>query len=79
MLWQILASCGIPDHLFSGIKKLYADITVNLRVGKAKGSFESTSGVKLGDPLVPVRFLCYAASCANHGSGMAGPETSVPR
>ena len=57
MLWQILARYGVPDHLVSVIKKLYAEITVKLRVGKAKGSFESTSGVKQGDPLAPILFL----------------------
>lgn len=57
MLWQILAKYGISDNLISVIKKLYTDITVKLRVGKAKGSFESTSGVKQGDPLAPILFL----------------------
>jgi hypothetical protein len=57
MLWQILAKYGIPSNLISVIKKLYNDITVKFRVGKAKGSFESTSGVKQGDPLAPVLFL----------------------
>ena len=58
MLWQIQARYGIPDHLVSVIKKFYyADITIKLRVGKAKGSFVSTSGIiKQGDPLVPVMF-----------------------
>ena len=46
MLWQILARYGISDHRVSVIKNLYIDITVKLRVGKANGSFESTSGVK---------------------------------
>ena len=40
MLWQILAKYGIPTNLISVIKKLYNNITVTLKVGKA---FTSTS------------------------------------
>ena len=64
MLWQILSRYGIPDHRLSVITTLYIDITDKLRVGKTKGSFESTSaGVKHGDPLAfcPIPICLQAA------------------
>ena len=63
MLSPILARYGIPDQSASVIKKLYIEITVKLRVGKAKGYFASTSGVNQGDPLAfcPIRICLQAA------------------
>jgi hypothetical protein len=57
MLWQLLTKYGLPDDLITLIRKLYTDINIEVRCGKATASFTSRSGVKQGDNLAPVLFL----------------------
>ena len=57
MLWTILAKYGVPSGTISTIKKMYTNISVSVRVGKAKEKFTSRSGVKQGDNLAPILFL----------------------
>jgi hypothetical protein len=57
MLWQILAKLEIPVPLADVTMKMYTDIEVSTSVGKAKPTFPSTSGVKLGDNFSPALFL----------------------
>jgi hypothetical protein len=57
MLWQILAKFGLPEKLITVVKKLYTNVLVKIRVGNAKDSFDSTSGVKQGDPAASLLFL----------------------
>jgi hypothetical protein len=48
---------GVPESLIEVLKKLYTDVTINLRVGEKLEQFLSTSGVKQGDNLAPVLFI----------------------
>jgi hypothetical protein len=48
---------GVPESIIEVLKKLYTDVTVNLRVGEKLEQFLSTSGVKQGDNLAPVLFI----------------------
>jgi predicted transcriptional regulator len=57
MLWKILKILGVPDNLIEVLKKLYTDVTINLRVGEKLVQSLSTSGVKQGDNLAPVLFI----------------------
>jgi hypothetical protein len=57
MLWKILKILGVPDSLIEVLKKLYTDVTINLRVGEKLEQFLSTSGVKQGDNLAPILFI----------------------
>jgi hypothetical protein len=40
---------GVPESMIEVLKKLYKDVTINLRVGEKLEQFLSTSGVKQGD------------------------------
>jgi hypothetical protein len=65
MLWKILKIIGVPDNLLIMVlKKLYADVTINLNVGDNLEQFLSTSGVKQGDNLAPglLIFVIHAVS-----------------
>jgi hypothetical protein len=57
MLWKILTFLGVPEGLIEVLKKLYTDVTINLRVGEKLEQFLSTSGVKQGDNLAVIHAL----------------------
>jgi hypothetical protein len=57
MLWKILKILGVPDNLIELLKKMYTDVTINLRVGEKLEQFLSTSGFKQGDDLVLILFI----------------------
>ncbi len=65
MLWKILTILGVPDSLIVVLKKLYKDVTINLRVGEKLEKFLSTSGVKQGDNLAPVLFIFVIHAVSN--------------
>jgi hypothetical protein len=65
MLWKILTTLGVPESLITVLKKLYKDVTTNLRVGEKLEQFLSTSGVKQGDNLAPVLFICVIHAVSN--------------
>jgi hypothetical protein len=65
MLWKILTILGVPDSLIVVLKKLYKDVTINLRVGEKHEQFRSTSGVKQGDNLAPVLFIFVIHAVSN--------------
>jgi hypothetical protein len=65
MLWKILKILGVPDNLIEVLKKLYTDVTINLRVGEKLEQFLSTSGVKQGDNLAPVLFIFVIHAVSN--------------
>jgi hypothetical protein len=65
MLWKILKILGVPDYLIEVLKKLYTDVTINLRVGEKLEQFLSTSGVKQGDNLAPVLFIFVIHAVSN--------------
>ena len=54
LLWKIMAKHGCPEDLIFVLRKLYTNITVQLK-GFGKGfTVPSTVGVKQGDNLAPV-------------------------
>ena len=57
LLFNILKRYGIPPKLIVIIKKLYHNITITSKIGKAKIQLPSTVGVKQGDNLAPILFL----------------------
>jgi hypothetical protein len=59
MLWRILTILGVPESLIEVLKKLYKDITINLRVGEKLEQFLSTSGVKQGGNLASILFSSF--------------------
>ena len=65
MLWKILKTLGVPESLIEVLKKLYTDVTINLRVGESLEQFLSTSGVKQGDNLAPVLFIFVIHAVSN--------------
>jgi hypothetical protein len=65
MLWMILKSLGVPDSLIDVLKKLYKDVTINLRVGEKLEEFLSTCGVKQGDNLAPILFIFVMHAVSN--------------
>jgi hypothetical protein len=65
MLWKILTTLGVPESLIEVLKKLYTDVTINLRVGEKLAQFLSTSGVKEGDNLAPVLFIFVIHAISN--------------
>jgi hypothetical protein len=42
ILWRILPILGVPESLIEVLKKLYKDVTINLRVGEKLEQFLST-------------------------------------
>ena len=55
LLWKIMARYGCPEDLIFVLRKLYTDITVQLKgFGKGFTTTPSTVGVKQGDNLAPV-------------------------
>jgi hypothetical protein len=58
-LFAILAKLGIPEHMIKIIKALHANCTVQIKVGEETAEVDSTIGVKQGDNLAPVLFLCF--------------------
>ena len=70
LLMKIMARYGCPEELIFVLRKLYSDITVQLK-GCGKGvTIPSTVGVKQGDNLAPVLFIFLARTkprAPNHG------------
>ena len=59
LLWKIMARYGCPEELIFVLRKLYTNITVQLK-GFGKGfTIPSTVGVKQGDNLAPVLFIFF--------------------
>jgi hypothetical protein len=65
MLWKILTTLGVPESLIEVLKKLYKDVTINLRVGEKLEQSLSTSGVKQGDNLTPILFIFVIHAVSN--------------
>ena len=64
LLWKIMARYGCPEDLIFVLRKLYTDITVQLK-GFGKGfTIPSTVGVKQGDNLAPVLFIFFINAVA---------------
>jgi hypothetical protein len=56
-LMLILAKYGLPTTLLDIIERMHKDTSVKFVYKGKSGSFDSSSGVKQGDPLAPVLFL----------------------
>jgi hypothetical protein len=56
-LMLILKKYGLPASLLDIIERMHKDTSVKFVYKGKNGSFDSTSGVKQGDPLAPVLFL----------------------
>jgi hypothetical protein len=65
MLWMILKILGVPDSLIDVLKKLYTDVTINLRAGEKFEQSVSTSGVKQGYNLAPILFTFVIHAVSN--------------
>jgi hypothetical protein len=65
MLRKILTVLGVPENMIEVLKKLYKDVTINLRVGEKLEQFLSTSGVKQGDNLAPILFIFVIHAVSN--------------
>jgi hypothetical protein len=65
MLWKILTILGVPESMIEVLKKLYKDVTINLRVGEKLEQFLSTSEVKQGDNLAPILFIFVIHAVSN--------------
>ena len=64
LLWKIMARYGCPEELIFVLRKLYTEITVQLK-GFGEGfSIPSTVGVKQGDNLAPVLFIFFINAVA---------------
>ena len=64
LLWKIMARYGCPEELTFVLRKLYTNITVQLK-GFGKGfTIPSTVGVKQGDNLAPVLFIFFINAVA---------------
>ena len=64
LVWKILTQYGVPDEMLVVIKKLYQDVTINLKVGEKMKKFGSNCGVKEGDNLAPILFLIFMNAVA---------------
>ena len=64
LLWKIMSRYGCPEELIFVLRKLYTDITIELK-GYGKGfTIPSTVGVKQGDNLAPVLFIFFINAVA---------------
>jgi hypothetical protein len=61
MLGKILKILGVPDNLIEVLKKLYTDVTINLRVEEKLEQFLSTSEVKQSGNLAPILFIVVSS------------------
>ena len=60
-LWKILQEMGIPDHLTSLLRNLYADQEATVRTGHGRTDrFQIGKGVRQGCILSPCLFNFYA-------------------
>ena len=59
LLWKILAKYGVPEGLINVLKKLYANLTIHLKIDGDKRWHFYTSGVKQGGPEASVLFSFF--------------------
>ena len=60
-LWKIMKEMGIPDHLASLLRKLYAGQEATVRIGhETTDRFQIGKGVRQGCILSPCLFNFYA-------------------
>lgn len=64
LLWKIMARYGCPEELIVVLRKLYTDITVQLKGHGKKATIPSSVGVKQGDNLAPVLFVFFINTAA---------------
>ena len=57
MLLKILERYGAPPKLRSAIARMYSDLKIILKIGKAKAEMGQKVGVRQGDCMAPVLFL----------------------
>ena len=57
MSMRVLERYGAPPKLRSAIARMYADLKIILKLGKAKAEMNQTVGVRQGDCMAPVLFL----------------------
>ena len=53
----ILERYGVPPKLRSVIERMYEDLKIVIKIGKAKAEMNHTVGVRQGDCMAPVLFL----------------------
>ena len=64
LLWKVMSRCGCPEELIFVLRKLYTDVTIELK-GLGKGfTTPSTVGVKQGDNLAPALFIFFINAVA---------------
>ena len=59
-LWKILQEMGIPDHLTTLLRYLYAGQEATVRTGHGTDWFQIRKGVRQGCILLPCLFNLYA-------------------
>ena len=59
LLWKILAKYGVPEGLINVLRKLYANLTIHLKIDGDKRWHFYTSGVKQGGPEASVLFSFF--------------------
>lgn len=64
LLWKIMSRYGCPEELIFVLRKLYTDITIELKSFGKGFTIPSTVGVKQGDNLAPVLFIFFINAVA---------------
>jgi hypothetical protein len=60
---EYLADMGLPEHMLRAIRSMYWKPTLTVKIGNSLGQpFESTRGVKQGDPFSPLLFGVFLDS-----------------
>ena len=62
-LWKILQEIGIPDHLTSVLRNLYAGQEATVRTGLGTDSYQIGKGVHQGHIISPCLFMYMQSTC----------------